>query len=225
MEPPIQAILFLGIIPALILLFFGLKNYDDYYKDKTVFLTFIVGIIFGVVAVVFRLFSGILPFMIIYVFLFAVFEQLFKTIVLNIGSFQGKKETVIYGLSLGLGFGSSFTPFLILTGSSITSDIFLLSWFGFGSLGFILFHAATGILIGYGVYIKKTMKYVLYAILLQIPFNLLFDGTRQYTNVYFTYFQLGLILYGGFLFWYSITKIMPLILEDKKEKNREVKNG
>jgi len=33
-----QALLFVGIIPALILLFISLKGYDGYYKDRIIFL-------------------------------------------------------------------------------------------------------------------------------------------------------------------------------------------
>ena len=45
MDVPIQGLLFLGIIPALILLYIGLKGYEGYYRDKTIFLTFIIKII------------------------------------------------------------------------------------------------------------------------------------------------------------------------------------
>ena len=116
MEVPIQAALFLGIIPALFLMFLCLKGYDGYYKDKSIFLTFIAGIILGVIAAVVRLRINAEPLVIVFLILYAFFEQLFKTIILNIRRLQLKKETVIYGLSLGLGFGSSFTPFLIIVG-------------------------------------------------------------------------------------------------------------
>ena len=39
-----QALLFLGIIPALIIMYISLKGYDELYKEKTVFLIFIYGI-------------------------------------------------------------------------------------------------------------------------------------------------------------------------------------
>ncbi len=117
MGVPIQGLLFVGIIPALIILFFSLKGYDGYYKDKSIFLTFVIGIIFGVIAAVLRLYLSPPPLLVVYIILFAFFEQLSKTIVLNIGRLHLKKETTIYGLSLGLGFGSSFTPFLVVVGS------------------------------------------------------------------------------------------------------------
>jgi hypothetical protein len=224
MDVPVQAVLFLGIIPALALLYISLKGYEGYYRDKTIFLTFVIGIIFGVIAAVMRLLIHPPPLMIIYIVLFAFFEQLFKTIVLNIGRLQGKKETTIYGLSLGLGFGSSFTPFLIIAGSSVgLSDIYYMSLIVVGSLGFISFHAATGAYIGYGIYSRKMTKYLLIAILLQLPFNAIADATRFYLNPYFPYFQLGLIVYGAIFFWYVVTKVIPRILEQSDIRKRSKK--
>jgi hypothetical protein len=224
MEIPIQAILFLGIIPALVILFFGLKGYDGIYKDKTVFLTFFIGIVFGVIAAVARLMLAPVPLLIVYIILFAFFEQLLKTIVLNLRRLQRKKETTIYGLSLGLGFGSSFTPFLIIAGSlSGQSDTTFLSLVTLGSLGFILFHAATGAYIGFGIYSGKMTRYLFTAILLQIPFNIIADATRFYLSRYFIYFQIGLVLYGAILFGYVAMKVMPLILEQTEKRKRSKK--
>ncbi|MCK4365244.1 MAG: protease PrsW [Thermoplasmatales archaeon] len=224
MEVPIQAALFLGIIPALFLMFICLKGYDSYYKDKLIFLTFIAGIILGVIAAVVRLRIIAEPLVIAFLILYAFFEQLFKTIILNIGRFQLKKETVIYGLSLGLGFGSSFTPFLIIVGSlSGASSYFYLSIIGIGSIGFILFHAATGAYIGFGIYKGKMMRYLLIAILLQIPFNIIADLTRSYTSVYFSFYQAGLVLYGLIFFLYVVKKVMPQIKEDN-DKRKSTKN-
>jgi uncharacterized membrane protein len=225
MEIAIQGLLFLGIIPALILLFIGLKGYDGIYKDKSVFLTFVIGIVFGVVAAIVRFLISPLPSLVIgyvnaivYAVLFAFFEQLFKTIVLNLKRLQGKKETTIYGLSLGLGFGSSFTPFLVIAGGLASSnDLFFVSLVAFGSLGFILMHAATSTYIGFGVFKRKLIRYLLIAILIQIPFNYLAEATRYYSD-YHLYFQISLVIYGAILFWYVLKNVMPNILKDEKRK-------
>jgi len=224
MELPIQTVLFLGIIPALVLLFFSLKGYDGHYKDKTIFLTFVIGIVFGVIAAIVRLILNPLPLLIVYIILFAFLEQLLKTIVLNLRRLQRKKEATIYGLSLGLGFGSSFTPFLIIAGSlSGQSDLTFLSLVTLGSLGFILFHAASGAYIGFGIYSGKMTRYLLIAIMLQLPFNVIADSTRFYLSRYFTYFQIGLVLYGALFFSYVVMKVMPLILEQSGRRKRSKK--
>lgn len=227
MELPTQAILFLGIIPALFFLFIALKGYEGYYKDKTIFLTFITGIFFGILAAIIRLIINPLPLVIIYIILFAFLEQLFKTIVLNIGRLQYKKETTIYGLTLGLGFGSSFTPFLVIVGSlSGQSSTIFLTLVAFGSLGFILFHAASGAIIGYGIFSGKMTKFLFIAIILQIPFNAISDLTRLqiiFNSTYYPIFQAAVVVYGAILFIYVIKKIMPRILQEKDKRKRTKK--
>jgi len=218
-----QASLFLGIIPALILLYFGLKGYEGHYKDKTVFLTFVIGIILGFAAAFVQ--SLTIAGVIIYIILLAFFDQLLKTIVLNIGRFQEKRESTIYGLTLGLGFGSAFTPFLIIAVSSlITSDIYVLSLLALGSLGIILFHGATGTYIGYGIYAGKLTKHLLTAIILQLPFNFMIGLAIMYSKPETLNEQIGLVtgivLYGAVVFYYMLKKIMPQILETSKRRKR-----
>lgn len=221
MATPIQAVLFLGIIPALIILYIVLKGYEEYYKEKTIFIMFIAGIISGVIVTIIRYVINPLPYLLIYIVIFAFFEQLFKTIILNIGRLQGKKETVIYGLALGLGFGSAFTPFLMLTASSITGDITFLLLVGFGSLGFIFFHAATTTYIGYGVYKFKLAKHLATAVILQIPFNILADATRIYNSAYLTFSTLLLVLYGVVLLYYVSKKIIPNIKKQSRKRSKK----
>ena len=221
-----QASLFLGIIPALILLYISLKGYEGHYKDKTIFLTFIIGIVLGFIAALvlfltFRGFEGIILFIV----LLAFFDQLFKTIVLNLRRLQEKKETTIYGLSLGLGFGSAFTPFLIIAVSSlITSDVYVLSLIAIGSLGIILFHGATAAYIGYGIYIGRLTKHLLTAVIIQLPFNFILGMTIIYSRPNSLNIQLGLIvvliIYGGIVFWYVVKKVMPRILIQSQRRKR-----
>ncbi len=217
----LQSILFLGIIPALVFLFLSLKGYDGLYKQKTVFLTLIVGIIIGVIVAVSRFFIYRLPLSIFFIVAFAFFEQLFKTIVLNIGRFQRKKETTIYGLTLGLGFGASFTPFLILAGS-ITEEpnLALYGIILIGTIGFTLFHASTAAYIGYGIYIGRLTKYLLVAIIIQLPFNLILDLARYTKDPLFVYYQIALLLYGVICYIYIVKYVMPNILKDKERRKR-----
>jgi hypothetical protein len=225
MDVPVQAVLFLGIIPALFIMWISLKGYEGYYKDKSIFLTFVIGIIFGVIAVVVRLVIYPLPLLIIFIIMFAFFEQLFKTIVLNLRRLHFKKEATIYGLSLGLGFGSSFTPFMIIAESMLgDSSNYFLILAAIGSLGIILFHSATGAYIGFGIFSGKLTRYLLVAILVQLPFNAIVDATRILSlRAYFPYIQAGLVIYGLFVFTYVIKRIMPQILEQKKGRKRSKK--
>jgi hypothetical protein len=213
-----QTSLFIGIIPALIILYLGLKGYEGRFKDKIIFLTFIVGIIIGFVSAVIELITPGIG-LIVYIVLFPVLEQLFKTIVLNIGRFQEKQETTIYGLSLGLGFGSVFTPAAIIMGNFQEINLSFIAAI-IGSLGIILFHAATGVLIGYGVYAHRLSTYLTTAILLGIVITTVIGVTNLFKV---SYLQIILVIYGILVYWYATKKVMPRILEESQRRKRTQK--
>jgi len=214
--PP--ASLFLGIIPALILLFISLKGFEGHYKEKTMFIVFIAGIIAGFVSAIIELLTANVR--IFYLFLFPILEQLFKTMILNIGRFQGKRETTIYGLVLGLGFGAIFTPVSILLSNIQTTDYMLFALVLFGAIGIILFQAATGTIIGYGVYYGKLSGYLLLAILLHLPVTIVIFVTNLFQV---GYLQIGLVGYGLILYWYATKKLMPRILLQSQRRKRSKK--
>jgi hypothetical protein len=214
-----QTSLFIGIIPALIILYIGLKGYEGHFKDKLIFLTFIVGIIIGFISAVIELFTTRGIGLIIYIILFPVLEQLSKTIVLNLGRFQEKQETTIYGLSLGLGFGSVFTPAAIIMGNFQEINVAFIAAI-IGSFGIILFHAATGAIIGYGVYSHKLSTYLTFAILLQIPITTVIGVTNLFT---ISYLQISIVIYGIIVYWYATKKIMPRILQESQRRKRTQK--
>jgi len=157
--------------------------------------------------------------LIIYIILFPVLEQLSKTIVLNLGRFQEKQETTIYGLSLGLGFGSVFTPAAIIMGNFQEINVAFIAAI-IGSFGIILFHAATGAIIGYGVYSHKLTTYLTFAILLQIPITTLIGVTNLFT---ISYLQISIVVYGIIVYWYATKKIMPRILQESQRRKRTQK--
>jgi hypothetical protein len=214
-----QTSLFIGIIPALIILWVGLKGYEGHYKDKLIFLTFIVGLIIGFISAIIELFTQNIG-LLLYIILFPILEQLFKTIVLNIGRFQEKQETTIYGLSLGLGFGSVFTPAALILGNFQELNF---SFIGaiIGSIGIILFHGATGVFIGYGVYSKKLFTYLAASILLHFVITTIIGVTNLLS---IGYLQIILIIYGLLLFWYAIKKVMPRILDESSRRKRTHKD-
>jgi hypothetical protein len=213
-----QTSLFIGIIPALIFIYIGLKGYEGHYKDRLIFLTFIVGIIIGVASAAIELITRDIG-LIIYIILFPILEQLFKTIVLNLGRFQEKQETTIYGLSLGLGFGSVFTPVAIIIGGFNEINLSFVAAI-IGSLGIILFHGATGALIGYGVYTHKVPFYLTAAILLQIVITTVIGVTNLFGV---SYLQIILVVYGILVFTYVTKRIMPRLLKESQRRKRTQK--
>jgi hypothetical protein len=212
-----QASLFLGIIPALILLYLSLKGYEGYYKEKNIFLTFIIGIVAGVASVLLEILT--IGVGILFIILFPLMEQLFKTIILNIGRLQEKRETTVYGLSLGLGFGSIFTPYSMVTSNVQATDAFLFILIILGSIGIILLHGATGVCIGYGIYAGKLSKYFMFAVILEIPITALIFLTTLYE---IEYLQIGLTVYGLIIYWYATKKIMTRILSQRRKRSRKI---
>jgi len=213
-----QTSLFIGIIPALIVLYIGLKGYEGHFKDKLIFLTFIVGIIIGFISAVIELLTQNVG-LIFYIVLFPILEQLFKTIVLNIGRFQEKQETTIYGLSLGLGFGSVFTPAAIILGNFQDINLSFIAAI-IGSFGIILFHAATGIFIGYGVYRHKLSTYLTSAIILHFVITIVIGVTNLFQV---NYLQIILVIYGIIVYWYATKRVMPRILDESQRRKRTQK--
>jgi hypothetical protein len=215
-----QASLFLGIIPALILMYISLKGYEGQYKEKNVFLSFVIGLIAGFITALLETYT--IAVGVLFIVLFPIVEQLFKTILLNIGRLHEKRQTVIYGLSLGLGFGAIFTPFSLIT-SNLQSgnNMVTLTLTIIGSIGIILIHGATGAYIGYGIYAGKLTRYVLIAILLLVPVSGFIFLT---TLIEREYLQIGLVAYGLIVYWYITTKVMSRILVDSNRRKRTKKN-
>jgi hypothetical protein len=213
-----QASLFIGIIPALIILYIGIKGYEGHFKDKTIFLTFIVGIIIGFISAVIELLTQNIG-LFFYIMLFPILEQLFKTIILNIRRFQEKQETTIYGLCLGLGFGSVFTPAAIILGNFQEVNLSFIAAI-IGSFGLILFHAGTGVLIGYGIYVHKLSKYLTIAILLHFVITTVIGVTNLFQV---SYLQIILVIYGIIIYWYATKRIMPRILSESQRRKRTQK--
>jgi RsiW-degrading membrane proteinase PrsW (M82 family) len=199
-------------------LYIGLKGYEGHFKDRLIFLTFLVGIIIGFVSAVIELFTQYIG-LLFYIMLFPILEQLFKTIVLNIRRFQEKQETTIYGLSLGLGFGSVFTPAAIILGNFQEVNLSFIAAI-IGSFGIILFHAGTGVLIGYGVYSHKLSTYVTIAILLHFVITTVIGVTNL---LQVSYLQIILLIYGIIIYWYATKRIMPRILSESQRRKRTQK--
>ena len=212
MLPP--AGIFLGLIPALIVLYIGLKGWEGYYKEKTVFILLVVGLIIGFIAYIIEYLtasSGI----IVMIILFPLLEQILKTIVLNLRFFQEKQETTLYGLAVGLGFGSMFIPFSLLLTDIELGLPFL--FFFIGSIGILLFHGAAGMLIGYGIYQNRLSKYFSITFLFHLPVTTWFFLT---TLMGLEYLQVGLIFYGLLIYWYASTRFLKPVLLQLRSRRR-----
>lgn len=209
-----QSSLLLGIIPALILLYISLKDWQDHYTEKTLFIMFILGIIIGFIVVLMSTFYDLLIIILIFPFL----EQIIKTMILNLRRSQAKQATVMYGLGFGLGFGSIYPPaFLILFSQAEMSNFILVSTL-LGSLGLLLIHGATGALIGYGIYQGKLLNFYFYSVLMLIGANLL-----MWIQV--GYVQWITLLVGLFMFYLVHKKILLKVVRSFEKRKQNPKSS
>jgi hypothetical protein len=203
-----QSSLLLGIIPALVLLYISIKDWQGKFVEKTLFIIFIIGIFIGfIVSIVQLQFMIVIEILIIYPFL----EQIVKTMVLNLRRFQEKQSTIIYGLALGLGFGSIYPPasMMLISAESVTNQDILMILLG--SIGLLLLHGATGAMIGYGIYQKLLPKYYLFSVVILIIGNVfkLFENFKWIN-----------LIFGIILFWYVHKSIIKKVIKTTEKRIR-----
>ncbi|HMA83046.1 MAG TPA: protease PrsW [Candidatus Thermoplasmatota archaeon] len=203
-----QSSLFIGIIPALALVYLIIRKWTGQFQEKTVFLMFVIGIISGFFSAIIENSLFLQPLLIIT--LFPLLEQLIKTMILNFPRFHEKQSTVLYGLVLGLGFGSIFPPVsLLLIAESSISSAEVISIF-IGSLGLVFLHGASGALIGYGVFARKIPIMFLYSVLILVAANLL-----KFPNIQWITLVLGILMY-----WIVMTKVVYPVLKQSIRRKR-----
>ncbi|RLF44133.1 MAG: hypothetical protein DRN29_08960, partial [Thermoplasmata archaeon] len=156
----------MGIIPSLFLLYVIIGGYEGRFKEKLIFITFVVGLILGGVIylmeglIVYPLISEnpYLNLIIFFAIIFSFLEQLAKFAILNYPKLFDE-GLPIYGASLGLGFSSTFAPLLFGKSIEIIWENAMLILIPFAV---ILMGSSTGIFIGIGV--KRNLKWKYFGI-------------------------------------------------------------
>jgi len=202
----VQSSLLVGIIPALIILYYSLKDWHGKFQEKTLFIMLIIGFFTGSVMILLEvgLFYNTIAFITIFPFL----GQIIKTMILNLRRFHAKRETVIYGLALGLGFGSLYPAALIVLFDDITLFILI------SSLGIILLHGSTGAMIGYGIYRRNLLYLYFFSGGIFVIANIL---------IKIEYFQLINLILGIMLFLYVNKKMISEVANENKDNKNIVK--
>ena len=208
-----QSSIFIGIIPAMILLYIALKDWQGHYTEKTLFIMFIFGIISGFIVSIVEV--GFFYSALVVIIIFPFLEQIIKMMILNLRRYHEKQSTVMYGLALGLGFGSIYPPasMMILAESDISS--IELTSILLGSIGLLFLHGATGALIGYGVYKGKIAMFYLYSVSILITANFLKLEYIQWLN----------LLFGIALYWYIHKKIVRELIKNLNKRKRVTKTS
>ncbi len=169
-----QSSLFIGIIPALALVYLVMRKWTEGFQERTVFLMFVIGIVSGFISVFIELYVNRIHFL-EFIIIFRLLQLMIIIMVLNLPRFHDKPAIVLYGLVLGLGFGSIYPPvsLLLISAESIVTSLDVLSIL-IGSLGLMFLHGATGTLLGYGIFKRKLFETFLLSITLHVIVQYLF---------------------------------------------------
>jgi hypothetical protein len=174
----------IGFAPAIALMFYTLKNYTypaverPFFDDRKVFFLFAVGIMIGVVlaSINYLFMSGDAGALILFAILFAVLESLAKFVILNMKRFLQKLDTAFYGVTLGLGigsttgFGAAFFALNALQGLVGPLDYLFLVLL---AIQMVLLHGATTTTIAIGAARGNPWPFLIQAIMVHLAINLL----------------------------------------------------
>jgi hypothetical protein len=227
----------LGLSPALILLWMTFRKYDYPFVDKTlfddrkVFMMLALGIVFGLITAVLYAIILVPPDLLIILVIaigLAIFEELFKFVVLNLKRFHGRFDTVFYGFSLGVGLSSAFVLHRIYISITLLTTVTPLTWISLivYSVTLSLIHGSTGALIGYGAakkrpwyYFTEVMTIRLFTIIALIP--LLGDFGEEWVRLISLTVA---FLLAAFVYRHIITDIMPGALPESLRRRKRRKS-
>ena len=211
----------LGIVPAIFTIYLFTANYEGKYKEKSIFISFLIGMILGMIIYIIEM-SNISKIMqsnlyigdvIIFSLLFSFLEQISKLMVLNM-KFLNDIGLPLYGASMGAGFASPFAPVfireIVLTGYNLLIIII--------PILIIFLESYTGILIGSGIRRNEKAKYFLYALsFYSIIWILLILIFYFKTTFYFFPLFILLILITISSFYHSFKKLIPFNVLSRHE--------
>ncbi|HVL88069.1 MAG TPA: hypothetical protein VM681_08730 [Candidatus Thermoplasmatota archaeon] len=210
----------LGIVPAFGILVLAYGRYDGKFRDETMFLLFMAGLFAGFPV---GLVEAWLFYALVVLLGFPLFEQLLKTVVLNLRRYQGQATMRFYGGSFGLGLGTIlvFVPAALLLrqrglyadlGGVVADPIPLLALLAMG-VGTLLMHFATGIVIGEGVAVGKPFRGAAFAIAAALPHQVLwyefFAGARDPAGGVSLLWPAVALAYGLVLTRHVLRNVLP----------------
>ena len=169
---------FVGIGPAVLLLWLSLRRFDyplapkALFDDRRVFLAFAVGFGFGAVSsgLTFAISTSGLA-LVVPLIAVALFEETFKVVYLNRKGYRGRFDTTFYGVSLAVGSGASLAIASVFNANPTLLQRpelpVLVGALALYSLSMAMVLASTGGLIGFGTSQSKVLGYFLRAFLVR----------------------------------------------------------
>ena len=211
-----------GFIPSFGILYASWGKLEGLFSEKKLFFNYFVGWIIGIIIAVFFLISMIsvssyLDLSIFFVVIFAIFTEMAKFIYLNTPKKRKDYSLPYYGFAFGLGIAAIWSVsmsyyYLRIPLSNVDYAGAVVSFLLF-SIGMSTMHAATGALLGYGIYKKFWEKYLLQSFGYMVLFN--FTLLPFIWGSHYLYFFFG-ILIGVPVMYYKVYKGVLILTIPKK---------
>ena len=213
----------LGIGPALILMYLGVRNYtyprveQPFFSDPRFFMLLVVGMIAGSV-LFFAL--RVLGFTtnVVYMVLMAVIEVMAMVVVMNLKRFRGQSDSIFYGYALGLGMSCGLsTGIVFVVASTIETIDASVAVIVLMSVSFSLMLGAIGTTVGEGIARHRVMEFALQAAIPAIIFNILlwvlFQNPEDYGVLYYVCLVV-MVAVSAYMFYRTMYQRLPQIVRE-----------
>ena len=242
MDPSIAPIPLMVL--GLLLMLMTLRRFEGFFKENTLFLLFIAGMILGFVSTLieriffplvgsFENIEGVLVLYLypsaIYIIGSSILAEGFKAVVINLARFRFKRETTFFGFGLGIGFGATasimpffqFSDYLYPRGVALPILI---------SVVYILLNGATGLVLGAGSARGATVSSFVQAFGIHALFSLALLGEVFFAGYESPYLYLvigmGVIILAVILYLFSLSLFYwGFPDEDKKRVRRALRRA
>jgi hypothetical protein len=175
----------IGIVPALIGLYYILRGFGGGFEDRKLFILLAAGLLLGMISFTFHLFIDNVMLVpsplgwLVYAGGFAFLDNIIMFVVINYKWVRASPGVPFYGISLGVGFSATSTMALVFRVLAAFPDLTtvsagLLIMVSVAGLGAVMLRASTGALIGLGSARSEPWPWLGRAVMAQIPFGTLF---------------------------------------------------
>ncbi len=240
------------IVPAMGMLWYLLKRYEDYFDDGRVFFSLIVGffvglfimaletLVFGFNRPSFQEAAGAGTAFIMFVFGYSVLETASKVVVLGSRGYRTRRDTPYYGAALGLGMGAILGLLFValsLQGSGLlerpVDGLWIRAFLLIAMLpmGAAFAHGATGVWVGHYTSQGRLWQALVVGSLLQMPILGMYwlwgpvgPGVSYFPAV-------GSLAYGSILVAITIHRILENVVppeirdQVRRDRRREQRLG
>ncbi|QHK16891.1 hypothetical protein JS82_01590 [Methanomassiliicoccaceae archaeon DOK] len=214
----------LGIGPALILMYLGVRNYtypkveQPFFSDPTFFILLVVGMIAGSILFFAMIAMGFAS-NVVYMVILAAIEAMVLVVVMNLKRFRGKSDSMFYGYALGLGMSCGLsTGIVFVTASTVETFDASVIVLVLISVSMSLMLGACGTTVGEGIARHRVMEFALQAMIPLIIYNILLTVLLQGGELggmvaYYVCAAVALV-FGAVLYYRTMLIRLPQIVRE-----------